>query len=323
MLVILGAVPASAAEGDSTPFSARNLNPFILIYGLPPATSAALLPPDTSSLQVHLDIANHSKMATSALESIQLDGETYRTSFVWQRGLGDGWQVGVELPLISHTSGAMDQLIISWHNLLGLTNEDREPGPRNRLLFSYTQVGGTTLELTDSSTGVGDVVLSAARPIWVGQDGNQLTWHTSLKLPTGDADRLHGSGAADLAFWLSGNKTDLVPALRLGGFMQAGVLLMGEGDVLPTLQRDQAWFGGVGTYWQALPWLTLKGQIDMHSAIYSSHLDQLGRASYLLTLGGSISMDQDRGVIDLAIGENMFDDTVPDFMINLAYRYRY
>jgi len=179
------------------------------------------------------------------------------------------------------------------------------------------------LELTDSSTGFGDVVVSAARSIWIGQDGNRLTWHTSLKLPTGDADRLHGSGAADLSFWLSGNKTDLVPAWRLGGFMQAGVLLMGEGEVLPALQQDHAWFGGVGTYWQALPWLTLKGQVDMHSAIYSSHLDQLGRTSYLLTLGGSISMDQDRGVIDLAIGENMFDDTVPDFMINLAYRYRY
>ncbi len=109
VLITLGAVPASAAEGDSTPFSARNLNPFILIYGIPPATSAALLPPDTSSVQVHLDIANHSKTATSASESIQLDGETYRTSFVWQRGLGDGWQVGVELPLISHSSGAMDQ----------------------------------------------------------------------------------------------------------------------------------------------------------------------------------------------------------------------
>jgi len=105
--------------------------------------------------------------------------------------------------------------------------------------------------------------------------------------------------------------------------MQAGLLIMGEGEVLSDLQRDAAMFGGVGTYWHALPWLTLKGQIDAHSSIYRSDLDQLGRSSYLLTVGGTISLDQNHAVVDLAIGENMFDDAVPDFMINLAYRTRF
>jgi hypothetical protein len=324
-MLILGVActATSAADGENAPFNARNLNPFILIHGLPPTTSAELLADGETSLQFHLDIANHSKASAKEFESIRLDGETYRTSIIWKRGLSGGWQVGAELPLISHSSGVMDQPILSWHNLLGITNEDREPGPRNRLLFSYWHAGGTEIELSDGSSGVGDIQLLASRSIWSSPDGNLLTLHTSLKLPTGDADRLQGSGAADLALWVSGDMPSLRQSWPIGGFMQAGLLVMGDADVLSELQRDVAWFGGVGTYWQALPWLTLKGQIDAHSAIYRSDLDQLGRSSYLLTLGGTIRLEQNRAVVDLAFGENLFDDAVPDFMINLAYRHRF
>jgi hypothetical protein len=43
----------------------------------------------------------------------------------------------------------------------------------------------------------------------------------------------------------------------------------------------------------------------------------------MLTLGGTILMDQGRSAIDLAIGENLITDTIPDFMLNMAYKTRF
>ena len=78
-------------------------------------------------------------------------------------------------------------------------------------------------------------------------------------------------------------------------------------------------FGALGVGWRAYDWLDLKAQVDAHSSHYDSDLDQLGGAALLLTVGGSIHLDGDSRRIDISIGENLTTDTVPDFMINLAY----
>ncbi|MCU7916219.1 MAG: DUF3187 family protein [Candidatus Thiodiazotropha sp. (ex Gloverina cf. vestifex)] len=307
----------------TAPFSVSNTNPFILIHGLPAVQSSSILEVGNSIFQWQLDLTNHSKTSTIDNESISLDGETYRAVLIWKRGLGHGWQIGAELPLISHQNGVMDNFIEGWHDLFGLSNSDREPGPKNRLLFRYERAGSTAFEMTDGTSGVGDIRFLASKALSQSSAGNLLTIHASLKLPTGDADRLQGSGAVDLAVWLSGAAPTLWPDMRIGGFAQIGVLAMGEADVMPELQHDSVWFAGAGVHWEAFDWLTLKGQVDVHGAFYRSGLDPLGLRSTLLTVGGTIPMDQGRSAIDLAIGENLATDSVPDFMINLAYRMRF
>lgn len=317
---------SAGQPGDSlvkAPFSVSNTNPFILIHGLPTVQSASILEADHSIFQWQLDLTNHSKSSTTGSESISLDGETYRAVLIWKRGLGNGWQIGAELPLISHQNGVMDNFIEGWHDLFGLSNSDREPWPKNRLLFRYAREGSTAFEVTDGTSGVGDIRFLASKVLSQSSAGNLLTIHAALKLPTGDADRLQGSGAVDLAVWVSAAAPTLWPDMRIGGFAQIGVLAMGEADVMPELQRDSVWFAGAGVHWEAFDWLTLKGQIDVHGAFYRSGLDQLGLRSTLLTVGGTIPMDQGRSAIDLAIGENLATDSVPDFMINLAYRMRF
>lgn len=311
-----------ASDADSAPFAVSNLNPFILIHGLPAPAPSAVLSEGESTLQFQFEVANHSKSALADGELIFLDGETYRTTIIWRRGLGEGWQIGAELPLLSHSRGVLDGFIKDWHDLFGLTNADRQPWPNNRLLIRYQRAGVREVEITRGSIGPGDLRLLASRSLMSDGAGQLLTLHTSLKLPTGDADRLQGSGAAGLSLWLSSDLPELLPRWRIGGSFQTGVLYAGEGDVLPGLQRNLIWFGGVGGYWKALPWLTLKGQLDLHSSFYRSSVAQLGRTSYLLTVGGSVPVEEGRGAIDLAIGENLINDTIPDFMINLAYRRR-
>jgi hypothetical protein len=305
------------------PFAVHNQNPFVLAYGLPSATSANLLSAGEASLQLQVDLTNHSKRSETSSESIILDGESYRTALIYRRGMADGWQLGMELPLISHRSGFMDNFIENWHDTFGLPNGDRDPWPNNRLLFSYSRDGVVVEELSSGTTGVGDLQLLVSRRLMA--DSNRMSWalNASLDLPTGDVDRLQGSGSVDLAIWLSGAAPSLVEKWRIGGYLQAGWLRPGNGDLLSDQQERSVWFGSAGLHWRAWPWLMLKAQLDGHSALYDSGLDQLGKRSMMLTTGASMPLERFGGVLDLAIGENLVTDTVPDFMVNLSYRHRF
>jgi hypothetical protein len=307
----------------SEPFSVKNQNPFIIVYGLPGAAPSDLLTEGDSSLQLQFDASNHSKGSERPEEVIVLDGETYRLAMIYRRGLGHGWQASVELPVIAHHSGFMDNFIESWHDRFGLSNSDREPWPKNRLLFSYSRNGEIVAALSDGTTGPGDLQLQISKQLMASEAGRRLALHASLKLPTGDADRFQGSGGTDLALWFSGADPALIDSWRVGGYLQAGLLLLGEGDLLPDQQRDVVWFGGGGVHWRAWHWLMLKAQLDAHGSFYDSGLDQLGKRSVMLTVGGSIPVDAGAGAVDLTIGENLSTDTIPDFMLSLAYRHRF
>lgn len=321
LLLISACISADETASLTTaPFAVSNTNPFIIIHGLPVMEEASLLKPGSSRFQFQFDFTNNSIASESARESVTLDGETYRARLIWKRGLGNGWQIGAELPLISHQNGVMDNLIEGWHDLFGLSNRDRDPGPKNRLHYSYERDGTTLSEMSSGTNGVGDLRLIASKQLGDPRTDRVLALHAGLKLPTGDADKLMGSGATDLALWVSGAMPNLWRAQRLGGYAQLGILAMDEADILNEVQRDLVWFAGFGLHWGGLDGVIVKCQIDLNDAFYDSDLAQLGRHSSLLTLGGTIPLDDGQSAVDLAIGENLATDATPDFMINLAYR---
>ncbi|MGD8911243.1 MAG: DUF3187 family protein, partial [Candidatus Thiodiazotropha sp.] len=312
-----------ADTGSVAPFNVRNMNPFALIYGLPAASSSALLAANESSLQLTGDVANNSIQRYSDSERIRLDGETYRLALIWKRGITADWQIGIELPYLAHVGGRMDGLIENWHDILRLPNSNREEWSRNDLVYRYERAVGEQVLVNRNKRGVGDLQVSLSHALAVDADSSRrLALHASLKLPTGDSDALLGSGAADLALWLSGAGKGLFWHWPLHIYGQAGLLLKGEADLLRDLQRDLVYYGSLGIGWRPKGWLDLKAQVDVHSSHYDSNLDQLGGAALMLTVGGSIHLEElegDTQRIDISIGENLTTNSVPDFMINLAY----
>jgi hypothetical protein len=249
-------------------------------------------------------------------------------ALIWKRGITANWQVGIEVPLLAHRKGWMDGLIENWHDIFGFSNSDRDEWSRNGLVYRYESADGKQVLVNRGEDGIGDLVLSLSHALYTDADsGGRLALHGSLKLPTGDADALLGSGAVDVAFWLSGEGQRIFWQWPLTIYGQAGLLLKGEADLLQDIQRDVVYFGTLGVGWRPMEWLDLKAQVDAHSSHYDSDLDQLGGAALMLTVGGSIHLDGglegDRQRIDISIGENLTTDSVPDFMINLAYVRRF
>jgi hypothetical protein len=319
LLAILIALPA-AAEEPVQPFYSRNQNPFVQIYGLPAPEGAILVPTHSLDARLVLDIANNFASSSTSSESVTIDGETWRTTLALRYGLGKNLEIGLDLPYIDHSGGIFDGLIEGWHDLIGFSQDGRDQVPHGRLLYRYTENGVTKLNINDANSGLGDLLLSLAVPLRRGP--RALALRTAVKLPTGSASRLRGSGSTDFSARLSGEDRQTFAAWDITWFGDAGVLLMTKGDVLPDRQRHVVGFGSLGFGWQPLTWLTLKAQLDGHTAFYDSALTELGDSSAQLVLGGTLALPADLS-FDVALAEDVIVNTAPDAVFHFMLQRRF
>ncbi len=311
----------NAQAATPQPFSIKNLNPFIHIYGLPVTENAALIPAGEYASAVSLDMANNSILASAGTEAIVLDGETYRLALTLRHGVDQRTEIGVEVPFIAHSNGFMDNFIEDWHDTFGLSNAERTKTTSNTLRYRYSVDDKVRVDLDAPTQGIGDIRLYAARQLDKVPDG-ALSLNIGVKLPTGDTRNLRGSGATDVSVSLAHIKRRWLTSLELTSFVNGGLLWLGKGDVLRDMQKDMAGFASAGLIWNNSRVIDLKAQLDMHTRIYDSQLDQLGNHTLQLTIGGSVYINEDSRV-DIGIGENLLTDTTPDFLINLVLKNGY
>jgi hypothetical protein len=314
-------IPAAAGAVDEQRFSFRNHNPFLQVYGLPPFQTASRVADGESNYNISLDIANHADSDTTSIESAVIDGESYFLNFSLRHGLTPWLEVGLDLPLVAHTNGLFDNLIEGWHELLGISNTIRS-GPSNQLHFSFDSLRAAPYELTSSTYGVGDIQLTAAVPLWEAREPKRrvVTLRSSLKLPTGDAATLRGSGAVDvsLGLYASNSSTSAKYNFSVTGF--GGVLFLGSGDVLPEIQKDAVGFGGVAATWQLTERLGLTTQLYAQTPYFDSELSILGDSSIQVAFGGIYHWPKHRLSLSFAIVEDVFADATTDVALHLAVR---
>ena len=317
--LLLTAVFAGQLQAASLldPYASANRNPFVEIYGLPAARSAQQLQQGELTTALQLEAANSFTRNSKGGESIVIDGESIRSNFQLRLGLSERWQLGLDIPYLSHDGGNLDSFIDEWHDFFGLPDGDRPAYPRDQLSFSYQRGGQSLVDIQRSSDGLGDVSVSAAYQLSNTVD-RQWSLQGQLKLPTGDAAQLLGSESTDLALalhvteqgWLAVNGVVLHGSL--------GVLWMDGGEVMDELREDWVVYGSSTLAWQFTDNTSLKIQLDGHSAFYDSELKELGSPSAQLILGGAVRLSE-HWLLDLAVSEDIAVDTAPDvvFMIGI------
>lgn len=310
-------LPPCAAE--QLPFDTFNQSPLVQIYGLPGLGSARVLPTGATRVGLVYEAANHVVNAINGAERLELDGETHRTTLRIFRGVGRSAEIGIDLPHVSHSGGFLDAFIEDWHDAFGLPQNGRDVMAHNQLAFRYTRDGTDRVRITRATAGLGDARIGAALQLARAADGdNDLAVRMSLKLATGDSASLHGSGAADLAVWLSTACGQCDG--RFSWYGGGGLLWLGSGDVLPEQQRRGAAFGSAGLHWRALTALTLTAQLDAHSRFYDdSGLRPLNAVSAQLVLGGTWSIAR-RLDLEIAVAEDAVVDTAPDVVLRIGLR---
>lgn len=313
-----------AAPADQRPFYTSSQNPFVQIYGLPPAEGGKLLQRQKLELHLIAGAVNNSAIGSNLREQVSLDGETYRALLGLRYGLSDRVQLGIDVPYLAHSGGTFDRIVERFHEITGLPNGERDRQGNNDLEYAYT-LDGTPVYLVDRSrSGLGDPRLSAAFALsgYGANSPRSVALHASLKLPSGESSSLLGSGGTDLSLGVAYTDTQTLARRNLALFASGGLLALGEPDTKAGAERDTAGFATFGIAWSRWAKFTVKAQVELHSALYDSELEEIGRTAGQLVFGGSWTFSE-KLTWEFAATEDIRVSTTPDISFQSHLRMRF
>ena len=232
-----------------------------------------------------------------------LDMETSRISFLFVYGLTDDLQVDVEIPYLSFGGGFQDGLIENFHDTFGLGQDGRESFHQNDTTFALFLDGNKLFRSSFAYAGVGDVVVSAKLPIYGGgKFAPMLGVRLSLKLPTGDPDRLLGSGNVDYGF----NFTSSFAFDGSSLHTNFGAVFPGGWDLVPGLKPDPIY--SVLVAWEFVPHgnpdISYLVQDLVQTPTFGSSTDtELSEVLHEISLGMKVDLTKNLRVT-LALTEN-------------------
>lgn len=282
-------------------------------FALPALGRPDVLPGGGLQQRFYVNDTNEYAARDNANESIVIDGEATQLSYDVHYGITDRWEAGLFVPVLSQGGGILDSIIQGWHRTWGLPNGGREDAPKNRYLYQYTRNNQLLLNVSQGSVTFGDLRLSTGYLL-----ADHLAARAMLKLPTGDASHLSGSGAAGGALWLDGG-------LPLGGFFNwltlygsLGYSYNGKGDILPQLQKTGMPFGAAGLGLRFTRRWDAKVQVYFHAAPYKgSELAALDHIAAPLTVSTSYRVARNTA-ISLGFQEKANLFASPDFGVFLG-----
>jgi hypothetical protein len=308
--VLLLSAPVQAEP--PLPLSIRNTAPTGLLFGVTPFRSEQRGP------RVNVDHGNmFSGSNREGVETV-FDGETTVASLSWNHVFDRSgrWSVGIEVPWIRHGGGVLDGFIEGYHEAFGFGDAGRNRVPRDRLLFGITEGGVPRLFLDDPESGIGDVRIRVGRQFLAAAD-KRFSVHAAVELPSGDADKLTGSGGTDVSLWAEYRQAGLFGFERLGVSVMAGAMIPGKSDLLDEYQEDAVPMGHLGFQYRVTDRIELIAQADGQGAPYDIASDVLGRSAVQGTLGGRIRL-WNTVWLDLAVVEDLVSDSTPDVIFHFS-----
>jgi hypothetical protein len=313
LLVVLA---GTVAAGE--PFRTQNQSPVSRLYGWPAGEAPATDGAGGFRVRTALDIANQSYEEQRGNHELVLDGETWVAQAGLEYRWANGWRLSLHIPWVAHRGGRLDRFIEDYHDAMGLPNGNRKRRPTGVLDYRYLRDGDERFGLEETTQGLGDVQIAGGVPLWRDAAGARAVDATaSVKLPTGDSDRLLGSGSTDAALGLAASDFATLSHWALDLHAAAGVLAMTAGDVLSDRQRHLAGYGCISIGWRPVRWLQPRLQLDAHSPVFSgTGLAPLDRWAVQLVSGATVYLPAGFA-LDIAVAEDIAVETTPDVVFHL------
>jgi len=318
LVLVAHTLQAETSKPIDEPFQISNRNPFVQIYGVPAARSASILRAGDYQLGLSVDRANSSSDSSKGDESIVIDGETSRSALTLSVGMARGFELSATVPYYSHSGGSLDDKIENWHDAFGLPNGNRDEFKQDQLEYRYTN-DDQVVGISDKAEGLGDISIALSYGL-SSKASRSYVLQTQIKLPTGQADKLTGSDSTDIAAGLYFTEQRWLGSDRWVFHGSTGLLLRGDGDVIEQQSRNTMVFGSATMVWKYTDNISLKTQLDLHSAAYDSDLREFGYGSAQWSLGASFAVS-DNCLIDVNINEDIAVRTSPDVVFQLAVRW--
>jgi len=296
---------------SATPLQTHDMNPLTLVYGLPLVSPARLS--QQSTFSASLNVSNTINTEDTNNEQLFIDGETSELNLIYSFPVSDKSSITIRLPVISHNAGSLDSFIDDFHQAFGFPEGDRPNFAADQFLFLYQQNNADILRVDQANNDIGDLSVEMAFQTFANTNAAG-SLYSSIKLPTGDSELLTGSGEIDVAVWYADEHRYKADWTR---YYNIGLLITGDTDILPGLQKTNIYFGTAGIEWQTTASLSLNIQLDFHTAFYNSDTRFLGD-SVQISSGGHIHFSRDSR-LDIVVVEDIYIGASPDVTFQLGY----
>jgi hypothetical protein len=208
-LIALMADPTTAwcAEGEwegSGPFPVRNFQPIQLLFLGMPGDRAAVIKKGALDLRIELaDTATVFDDRTPRT-NVQMKLETVRSGLFFRYGLTDRLEVAVEVPSYYRYRGILEGAITSVERMTTGLAPARKSLQATGFAFNVGRDGRTLFNSGDGEMGFGDTTFFGKYQFLQESEGKPAaSVRVALKVPTGDASRVFGSGHPDVGVGLA------------------------------------------------------------------------------------------------------------------------
>lgn len=273
-----------------------------------------LLAPGDSRWSLSLTSANDFRLLNGVAE----DYEVQRLAILYRGALRNGLEWSAEVPYLSRGGGFQDPIIDWWHaTVLKWSNPDRNNAPFGR---SFVRIPGS--QFNGSADGLGDVSGFLSKPL-----GKGLVGSIGVKLPTGDAGSLLGSGGFDAGIFVQG-RIEIARRLFMHG--QLGLIWQGKAtemeDSRPLVHQE-----GLALVWQKNSREAWVAQWQGEASALRSGVGESDRTHRLLTIGYKRKLSSSQ-MLDLFFSEDQdvfrgrvpeFVSTGPDFTMGIRFSTRF
>ncbi len=247
-----------------------------------------------------------------------VDVEVIRTSLNLSYGISDNLEVGMEIPFYVLYKGFLDSFILDFEKSIDATTPmSRQQNGVNNFTYLLRRNGDTLISMDSPYGGVGDIALTAkVRHIYNSEIKYMPSVSTryAIKLPTGDDDRLLGSGKADFGIGIILEKSFGSSSyyLNLNG------IFVGDPDFLKGMKMDP-----IFSYTTAAEFsLTERFSVLLQLMGNTSPFPQSGLTflddhvmDFLIGLNYLIGNST---LLQFGLTENILDDSSPDFSIHIG-----
>jgi hypothetical protein len=132
-----------------------------------------------------------------------VDGETHRVELAMRRGFGHNLEMALTVPISTIGGGWSDSVIEAVHRAFSLGNANREALRRNSETVYLRTATAHYVRNRSVGYAIGDIALTGKYELQPFEDGAvSLSLCGAIKLPTGRAETLDGSGSADAGLQL-------------------------------------------------------------------------------------------------------------------------
>lgn len=184
------------------PADLRNQRPYQLLFLNFEPESAVVLNPGEKRVEAQFDIGNDLLLPYSTGPTVHEDTETQRLELNESRGIAPGLEASVSGSLMWRNGGFTDKIAQTYHNFIGFNHPTPDVNVGRKSISSYHSIvqllgaDGTPIINAGPAFGIGDVSFFLKQSL-CREENRAVSARIGIKLPTGNAAQLLGSGGTD------------------------------------------------------------------------------------------------------------------------------